>query len=364
MRIEQLDDSSRDRLVFTWVELTIRLGVLGLLLYWSFVLVRPFITIGAWAVVLTVALYPVYDWMVRRSGGRRRLAAALMTFVCLLIVIGPVAWLTLDLIDSVPTLSTELDLSALSVPPPSDKVKSWPLIGDAVYQFWRLASTNLQAALVKIAPQLKPLGGNLLSIAADAGAGVINLVAAILISGFLFAPAPKLIAAVRLFSRKLTSGRGEHFVELAGATIRNVSSGVVGISILQALLAGLGFWVAGIHGASLMTFAVLILEIVQIGPSVLIFPVIIWSWMSMENMTALFFTIYMIPVSLLDNALRPLVMARGLETPMAVIFIGVFGGALSFEITGLFLGPITLAVIWELMAAWINSAEAVSANTD
>jgi predicted PurR-regulated permease PerM len=122
------------------------------------------------------------------------------------------------------------------VPPPSNSVKTWPLIGEAVYQFWDLASTNLQAALVKIAPQLKPMGGNLLQIAADAGGGMVKLIAAIVISGFLFAPAPRLIAAVRRFSRKLASVRGEHFVALAGATIRNVSRGVVGISMLQPCL--------------------------------------------------------------------------------------------------------------------------------
>ena len=259
MPAEQDDTAIRDRLIANYVELTIRLGVLGLLLYWAFILVSPFITIAAWSVVLTVALYPVYDWMVTRFGGRRRFAAVLLTFFGLLIVIGPATWLVLGLIDSLRTLSTELDLSAVSVPPPANSVKTWPLIGEAVYQFWDLASTNLQAALVKIAPQLKPLGGNLLQIAADAGGGMIKLIAAIVISGFLFAPAPRLIAAVRQFSRKLASGRGEHFVALAGATIRNVSRGVVGISMLQALLAGVGFSVAGIPGASLMTSAVLVL---------------------------------------------------------------------------------------------------------
>jgi predicted PurR-regulated permease PerM len=361
MPVEQNDSAIRDRFIATWVELAIRLGVLGLLLYWSFILISPFTTIAAWSVVLTVALYPVYDWMVIWLGGRRRLAGALLTFVCLMVVIGPATWLVLGLIDSLRTLSTELDVSAVSVPPPAESVRTWPLIGKAVYQFWHLASTNLQAALVKIAPQLKPLGGNLLQIAADAGAGMIKLIAAIVISGFLFAPAPRLMASVRQFSLKLASGRGEHFVALAGATIRNVSRGVVGISILQALLAGVGFSVAGIPGASLMTSAVLVLGIIQIGPSVLILPVIVWSWMSLDATTALLFTLYMIPVNLLDNVLRPIVMARGLATPMVVILIGVIGGALSFGITGLFLGPITLAVIWELMAAWINESNGVEA---
>ena len=115
--------------------------------------------------------------------------------------------------------------------------------------------------------------------------------------------------------------------------------------------------VAGVPGASLLTSAVLILGIVQAPLLIVIVPLIIWSWIAMETTSALLFTVYMIPVSLMDNILRPLVMGRGLDTPMLVILIGVIGGVLSYGITGLFLGPIVLAVIWELLVAWIRERE-------
>jgi predicted PurR-regulated permease PerM len=351
------DPSRRDQLTATWVELTIRLGVLGLLLYLSFILVRPFISIAIWSIVLTFALYPVYDWMAVQLGGRRRLAAVLLTILSLLIVIGPATWLALGLIESLRTLSERLDLSTLPLPPPPDTVKSWPVIGEPIYQYWDLASTNLRAALAKIAPQLKPFGSTLLHIAAEAGTGAVKFFVAIIVAGFLFSPGPKLVDAVRMFSRRLASGRGEEFVRLAGATIRAVSRGVIGISALQAFLAGLGLLVAGVSGVSLITSAVLILGIIQIGPSVIIIPVIIWSWTAMETSTALLFTAYMIPVSLLDNILRPLVMGRGLDTPMLIILLGVLGGTIAYGISGLFLGPIVLAVIWQLMVAWISERE-------
>ena len=143
------------------------------------------------------------------------------------------------------------------------------------------------------------------------------------------------------------------FVTLAGSTIRSVSRGVIGIAALQALLAGIGLFVAGIPGASILTFLALVLAIVQIGCSVVLIPVTIWAWFSMEPFAAILFTLYMIPVSLLDNFLRPLLLGRGLQTPMLVIFIGVLGGTIAYGIMGLFLGPIVLAVIWELLVAWI-----------
>lgn len=357
MNYDRKRPSSRDQFTGPFIETAIRLGALALLLYWTLILVRPFISIVIWSVVLTVALYPVFAWMTHLLGGRRRLAAFLVTVLSLLVVIGPATWLALGLIDSLRVISERLDFSTLAIPPPSKAVKDWPLIGDSLYQFWDLASTNFKAALAKILPQLKPLGSSLLRIGADTGIGIIKFLASIIVAGFLFSPAPALADAVKNFSRRLNRERGEEFVVQAGATIRAVSRGVIGISVLQALLAGIGLMAAGVPQASLIAFAILILGIIQIGPTIIIVPVIFWSWTAMETMPALLFTAYMIPVNLVDNILRPIVMGRGLKTPMLVILVGVIGGTLAYGITGLFLGPIVLAVIWELLVAWIKERD-------
>ncbi len=358
MRDPQPDASGRDQLTTTFVELAIRVGALGLVLYWTLILVSPFITIVIWSAVLTVALYPPFEWMALRLGGRRRLAAVLITILSLLVVIGPATWLALGLVESLRMISERIDLSTLALPAPPTAVKDWPLIGDYVYQFWDLASTNLKEAAAKIVPYLKPVGTRLLGIAADAGTGILKFFVGIIVAGFLFAPAPSIVGAVKKFLRRLIPDRGEEFANLAGATIRAVSRGVIGISVLQALLAGIGLMIAGVPGASLITSAVLIFGIIQIGPTIILAPVVIWSWTAMEPAMALLFTAYMVPVNLLDNVLKPIVMGRGLKTPMLVILIGVLGGTLAYGITGLFLGPIILAVIWELLAVWIREDEA------
>ncbi|MGC1847466.1 MAG: AI-2E family transporter, partial [Pseudolabrys sp.] len=346
-----------DRTTTSFIEVAIRLGALALLLYWTLILVRPFLSIAIWSAVLTVALYPVFEWTSHQLGGRRRIAAALITFLSLLIIIGPATWLALGLVDGLRLISERLDLANLTIPPPSISVKDWPLIGQPIYQFWELASTNLSAALAQIVPQLKPLGSSLLRIGADTGLGIIMFLAAIVVAGFLFSPAPMIAEAIKKFSRRLNPTRGEEFVEQAGATIRAVSRGVIGISVLQALLAGVGLMVAGIPQASLITFGVLVLGIIQIGPSIILIPVIIWAWTFMGTIPALLFTAYMVPINLLDNLLRPIVMGRGLKTPILVILIGVIGGTLAYGITGLFLGPIVLAVIWELFVSWIDERD-------
>ena len=349
----QNDLSDRDRLTTTFVELAIRLGALALLLYWSFVIVLPFIPIAIWSAILAVALYPVFDWIAVRLGGRRRLAAILVTASVLLLVIGPATWLVLSLTNALATLAERLDVSTLSLPPPSKAVRDWPLIGRRLYDLWDLAAMNLTAAFARIAPQLKPLGSSLVHIAADAGTGLLQFLVSVIVAGFLFSPAPALVRSIRMFVRRLASKRGEAFVSQAGATIRAISRGVIGISVLQALLAGVGLTLAGVPGASLLTFAILIFGILQIGASVVVIPVLIWSWATMGTTEALLFTAYMVPVGVIDNVLRPLVMGRGLGAPTLVILLGLIGGIFAYGITGLFLGPIVLAVVWDLLAAWL-----------
>ena len=348
----------------TVIGLAIRLAFLGVILYLSLSIIRPFLETMAWSVVLAVALYPVFDLLANWLGGRRRLAAALITILFLLIMIGPVTWLALDLVEIPKMIYARLDSGQLSIPPPIETVKDWPLIGEPIFQFWELASTNLSAALAKAAPQLKPIGSTLLGVAGSAGMAILQFLASVVIAGFLLSPGPMLVDGAAVFLHRRVSRRGSDFMQLAGATIRNVSQGVIGVSLLQAVLAGIGLTVAGVPGASLIAFGVLVMAIVQIGPSVVIVPVIIWSWMTMETWTALIFTAYMVPVNLIDNVLRPIIFARGLKTPMLVILVGVIGGTLSNGIIGLFVGPIVLAVTWDLLVAFVRDKDAASVQPD
>jgi predicted PurR-regulated permease PerM len=344
----------------TIIGLAIRLAFLGVILFLALSIISPFLETIAWSVVWAVALYPIFDLVAKWLGGRRRLAAALVTILLLLTIFGPVTWLGLDLVDVPRMIYARLDSGQLSIPPPIESIKNWPLIGDPLFQFWELASTNLSAALVKLAPHLKPLGGTLLGAAGNVGVAIFQFFASVIIAGFLLSPGPMLAETVAGFLHRRVSRRGNEFMQLAGATIRNVSQGVIGVSLLQALLAGIGLMAAGVPGASLIAFGVLILGIIQIGPSVILIPVIIWSWMTMPASTALIFTAYMLPVNLIDNILRPIIFTRGLKTPMLVIIVGVIGGTLSNGIIGLFVGPIVLAVAWDLLVAFVRDKDAAS----
>ena len=344
------------------IDIAIRIGLLALIGYLSWKVIGPFLTVALWSAIVTVALYPLFDWLARWLGNRR-LAATLITLLCLTIVVGPLTWLGFVLINDVGYLVRALDAGLLSIPLPAESVKNWPLIGERAHQLWSLAANNTKALLLELAPNLKPVGGKLLEITQSVVVGLLEFVASIVIAGFLYTPAPRLVDSIRVFLRRIiVSHRGEEMVQLAGSTIRNVSHGVVGVALVQSFLAGIGFLVAGIPAAGLLTFLVLLLGIVQVGPTLLLIPIVIWSWMAMEATSALMFTAYMIPVNLVDNVLRPIVMARGLTTPMPVILIGVMGGLIAYGLAGLFLGPIILAVAWTLIVAWVYEDTTVETN--
>jgi predicted PurR-regulated permease PerM len=355
--VEQKDPFGYRPINVTFVEMAMHAGFIALLAYWSFVLVSPFLPIIVWSVVLAVALYPIYDWLTSLLRGRQRLAATAVTIAGLLVAIGPVAWLGIGLLDGLETLIERLNSGKLVSPPP-DAVKDWPLIGPQLYDFWSLASTNLRSALSSVLPALQPIGQFLLGTASNAGTWMLTFLLSVIIAGFLFSSGPQLAAATKTFALKLDSKHGEEFVHIAGTTIRAVSRGVIGVSLLESVVGGVGMAFAGVPFASLLAVAILVLGIIQIGPLIVVLPLIVWSWFSLTTGGALAFTACMAMVSIIDNFLKPFVLTRGLATPMLVTLIGVIGGVLTYGVAGLFVGPVVLAVAWDLADAWIHDTAA------
>src|SRR3954463_3258550 len=193
--------------------LAVRLGLLAFLLYWSFILVRPFVPILAWSAVLAVALYPAFDWLSSHLGGRPKLAATIITALCLAIIIGPVAWLGVGLIDSLMEISERFGNGKLGVvPSPPAGLRDWPVIGDPLYDLWSKASTNLEAAFRQLAPYLKPVAGYLLVFAGGLGVGALKFLLSVILAGFLFPSGLRLVSASKGFLAHVLAQRGEDFV--------------------------------------------------------------------------------------------------------------------------------------------------------
>lgn len=336
------------------IQLAVRLALLALLIYWSFVVIRPFIPILAWSVVLAVALYPLFRGLSGLLGDRPKLAATILTLINLGIVIGPATWLGLGAVESIRSFAAQLGAGTLAIPSPSAAVRDWPIIGAQLHALWDQASTNLRAALRELAPHLKPMAGTMLGLAGGAGVGTLKFLVAVALTGFLLPAGPRLVAASQRFLSRVVADRSESFLVLAGATIRSVAQGVIGIAVAQGLVIGIILKLADVPKAGLLAFLVMMLGILQIGSAIIVIPVLIWVWATKSVVGALVITACLLPASLADNVLKPIVMGRGLTTPSLVIFLGVIGGTLAHGIVGLFIGPIILAVAWELLTAWVR----------
>ena len=279
----------------------------------------------------------------------------MFTFIFLIILIVPTVLLTDTLIDGLKMLAEKIRDGSLTIPPPPENLGNLIIIGQPLAKFWLLASENIHSALQQLTPVLKVIGSWLLSAAAGAGIAILHFVVAIIIAGVLLANSRGGNRTARAITHRLADEKGADFADLAEATVRSVANGILGVAVIQSLLAGLGFMVAGVPAAGLWALLCLILSIAQIGTAPILIPVIIYLFYTAETFTAVAFLIWCIPLSLLDNILKPILLGRGLKTPMAVIFVGAIGGLLSSGVIGLFIGAVILALGYELFLLWLNT---------
>jgi len=349
-------DGGRD-----FIEAGIKIGALLLLVVSCFLIIAPFIVPVIWATIIAVAVYPAYPRIAAMLGGRERLAAALLVVIGLSVLIVPTVATSTSMIGGMKTLADVLQHGGLDVPPPPDRVADWPLIGNPVYRFWSLAADNLEAALIQLKPQLAVVGQWLASAMGGIGAGILQFFLSILIAGVLLVNADSGHRASQAVAQRIAGERGPEFVDLAAATVRSVAQGVLGVAIIQAVLAGLGMALAGVPASGLWALLVLVLAVIQLPALLVLVPVAVYVFSVSSTTVAVIFTIWAILVSSSDTFLKPLLLGRGLEIPMIVILLGAIGGMMAFGIVGLFVGAVVLALGYEIFQAWIREVPAAIA---
>jgi predicted PurR-regulated permease PerM len=277
----------------------------------------------------------------------------IVTLAGLAVVLGPATVLISSLIHSLETVARHVQPGRTDLPPPPELLRQLPVVGDGLVAAWSQAATNLEGFLGRYSRAMLPAGEWLLRAVTRLGGSVVVILAAVCVSGFLLVPGPRMARLCRAFAARLAPGHGAAFVDLAGATIRNVARGVLGIATIQALLMGLGLIVAGVPAAGLLSLISLVLAILQIGLVPVTAPLLIWGWFHFDTVPALILTLYMVPVTLADGPLKAVMMGKGLHTPLLVILAGVIGGTITYGLVGLFLGPILLAVFYDLVTFWM-----------
>ena len=336
------------------LDTTIRIGMVLLLAYWCLKIVAPFIGPIMWAIIIAVAIYPLYVKLVVAMGGRKKMVAVLFAITTLSLLIVPTIKLSASIIDTGQALSTAWESGTLKIPPPAESIADWPLIGEKLHKYLTLASVNLEAALKQIAPQLKSAGAWLFSAFGEAGLGVLQFIISILIAAVFLASTEAAHRATLAISSRIAGDQGEELAGISIATIRSVAQGVLGVAIIQSLLAGVGLLVMDVPGAGLWALLVLVLAVIQLPPILVLGPIIIYVFSVASTGPAIAFMIWSLIVGGSDTFLKPLFLGRGMEIPMLVILLGAIGGMMTAGIIGLFIGSVVLALGYKLFMIWLD----------
>ncbi len=317
----------------------------------------PFATIMLWALILAVTLYPLHLRIRTSLGWSNGLTGSLIACAGLLLLGVPIVLLTMSLIEHVSVLISEWQNGTLSITPPDESVKTWPIVGEPLYDTWLAASTNLQDLLMNHGEQVLALAKGALGGTTDIISTVGIFLGAMIIAGLMMTYGQSGEAAVgRIASAFVGAGRGREFQTLSVATIRSVATGVIGVAAIQALFLGLGYLWAGVPGAAILALIALLLGIIQLPAMLVTIPVLAWLWMSGDGSTVInsVITVYLLIAGLADNILKPVLLGRGVNVPMPVILIGALGGMVGMGLIGLFLGSVVLAVGYQLLWAWVD----------
>ena len=346
------------------LDVIIRAGLIGVLAALCYVVFAPFLTLMVWALVLAVVLYPVQQAMARRMGGRQGLASTLLVLLSVLFLVVPSVVLMDSFGSSINDFVRAVQNNTLQIPAPPEALLNWGFAGAKIHGIWSEAHADLPGLVQDMQPKIGELARQALSLVANIGLGVLQILVALVVAGILMAHGGSGERATRSILARLVGGdRAESFQDLSTGTVRGVAQGVIGIAFVQALLVGLALLLAGVPAAGVLAAITLVLSIAQVPALLVILPVIAYIWMSGNYGTgaAVAYTVVLLIAGLADNILKPLLLGRGINAPMPVILLGALGGMATGGIVGMFVGATTLALGHQIFIRWVEGDQAAKA---
>jgi predicted PurR-regulated permease PerM len=339
------------------IDLILKVGALFLVVYLCFRILKPFLGMLLWGLIIAIILFPVFQRLRSLLGKRNKLSSILLTVVALSILVLPSIWLVNQLVEGVRFLAGNIQAGDLSIPPPSESVADWPLIGNWLYENWLELSDNMEKSLKGFLPQILTWGEKTLGTLANTGLGILQFAASIIIAGIFLIFFEKGSESGKQIFKKVVGKRGEEFLDISLQTIRNVATGVLGVAVIQTTLMGLGLILANVPLAAVWIVVILVMTIAQIPVLLFNIPLIIYLFAFGDPLPAVLWTLYFLVMGMIDNILKPLIMGKGSKVPMLVIFLGALGGFIAFGFIGLFLGSIVLSLAYKLYLTWVSLEE-------
>jgi len=333
----------------------LRLGFIALLFTMSYFILKPFIGPIIWGIIIAVALFPLHKRFTKRLGNREKLSASLIVIISIFIlVILPSVLFTASTYETVETIKTKIAAGTLQIPPPDTSVESWPIIGEPIYHFWKLATTSMSSVFKMFEPQLKELAPKILVGITGIATTFFLFIISIIIAGALLVNSKSAEKTAISIFITLAGKEGEHFAALASKTIRTVVQGVLGTAFIQAIFVSIALFIIDFPGAEIVSLIVLFIAITQLPVLIITIPAILYVFSYADTTTSIIFTIWVVFWSVSDNLIKPLLMGKQMDIPILIIMIGVIGGMIMGGILGLFIGAVLLAFTYKVFQALIK----------
>lgn len=345
------------------IEKILLLLVIAALGYACLVVVSPFVPALIWATILVLSTWPYYEALAHKMGNRRKLAATILTMAQLLIFVVPAILAMNALAENVPSLENTLIklLDWLGGEPP-DWLDDIPMIGDKLDSEFRSGHVKSLLDPAKIRPLLAPLGKWLLQGGAGIALNAITIVLAVLIAGVFYSMGERAAYLTERLVQRIGGDSALEATHIAANTVRGVSLGVIGTALIQAILSGIGFALAGISGAAILGLLCFLFAVMQIGTSLVWIPVAAWLHHTGSDGWAVFTVLWGLSINIMDNFIKPYFIGLSSPLPFLLIMVGVVGGLLAWGFVGIFLGTTLLAVGYATFFAWLNNRDITPPN--
>jgi predicted PurR-regulated permease PerM len=317
-------------------------------------IVKPFTTAILFGATLATAAWPVRQALVRH-GLRRGPAAALLLLLSLVLVVLPMLVVAPHLADQRTRGIQGVQSYFAATPEQPAWIEGTPLVGRRLAAAWdRVVQVqdNLRALAEPYTANLELV---MLAAARALADSLVQVILSLAVATMFWTNGDGLVAMLHDALRRLGGPIAERALDVAAGAIRGVAYGVVGTAAIQAVLLTLGLAVAGVPGAAMLGFVGLLLAVSQIGGPLL---VLIWGaaawWLFGQDYPAwgAFMIVWGVLVSTVDNFIKPWLIGFGVEMPMSLTILGVFGGFIAFGFLGLFIGPTLIAIMFTLLQAW------------
>jgi len=346
----------REEKVNLAIEIAIKVGLIAIVIYLSFLIVKPFMAIVVWGVIIAVAISPLVNSLEKRFGNRKKIIIGITVAVIAALLI-PTYLLSGKTITTSQNIIHAMQEGNITVPPPTDKVKEWPLVGEKAYAFWDSASKDLKETLAPFSDNIKKGASSLLSSLGSLIGTVFMFIGSMIITAVFLIGSEGAVKFYKDVSCRLMGDKGEEWANLSALTVRSVVNGVLGVAVIQAIFALIGMGLMGVPLAIVWAIGIMFLTIIQIPALLIIGPVIAYVFSQGSGTAEVIFAVYMIIVGASDGVLKPILMGRGVDVPMLVILIGAIGGMMLMGMIGLFVGAVIFALAYTLFGFWMKEVE-------